>query len=180
MGSKEGLQAEIELNKLILLYILSKLGSQVNSISFSRIVLEKRYMNYYIMQHCLNNLWEIGFLERLNDDVNLSYSISDSGKQFLSYFSSKIPLVIRESIKNTILDIKDDLKKESEVITEYHEHENGGWILTCGVYENNSTILEIKALAGSLNEAHEICTNWKENISELYSDIMSVLLKRKN
>jgi len=57
-----GSSKELAENKIILLYIIEKIGMPVSNIQITKLVLEKKLMNYFLLQQRLNELCESGFL----------------------------------------------------------------------------------------------------------------------
>ena len=170
------LPEEIEKNKLLLLYMLERFGAPADAIMLSGVILEKRLMNYFIMQHSLHDLWDLDFLRRQEEGDRLYYEITENGRQFLSYYVTRLPLVTREAVRRIVMDLRDHVRKASEITAVCHEHEQGGWLVSCGIYENRSPVMEIRTLAGSRQEAQEITLRWKKDINRLYPDIMNLLL----
>ncbi|HBQ64446.1 MAG TPA: hypothetical protein DD727_05915 [Clostridiales bacterium] len=168
---------EIEKNKLILLYILEKIKDPVSGLSFSKLVLERRIMNYFIMQHCISELLEVGFIRDLQHEGSLSYQIAEEGAKFLSFFYSRIPEGMRTSIRNSLVEMQNGIARDSSIRTDFRRHEDGGWVVQCGAYEGGCPLLEIRVLAGSREESGEICRNFKQQINRVYPEIMAILLQ---
>jgi len=86
---------ELAENKLILLYIIDKVNIPISNLQITKIILENKFMNYFMLQQLLNELCTSNYLLYKNIDNKAFYTITPLGKQTLSYFTGHIPQGIK-------------------------------------------------------------------------------------
>ncbi|MCX7921725.1 MAG: DUF4364 family protein [Clostridia bacterium] len=174
-----GSSKELAENKLILLYIIDKINIPVSNLHVTKIILENRFMNYFFLQQFLNELCDNNLLECnvLNDKTY--YIITRRGKETLSYFLNLIPPGIKASIDNTISSIKKAIKNETHVTAEYLPESENEYVVSCKIQEDNFTLIDLKVTVGSKHDARAICDSWKKNPQEIYQEIISCLIRKR-
>lgn len=168
---------DFTINKLIALYLLSEIKIPLSLSQITQIVLERGYTDYFSMQQYLNELVEAKLIIKSKEN-NISYfNISEKGLETLEFFSSRIPSSIRSELDQFISTNWRKLKTELDVFAEYIPSKEHEYIVHCKVIENNSILIDFKVNVASKKQAISMCTNWKENASTLYSDILNILSK---
>ena len=87
-------------NKLLLLYIIEKSAKPFAKDELVQFILEKNYMNYFLIQQYLGELLSSNFIELVQSDSKEVYIISQSGKETLSYFKDRISNTVKDDLKN--------------------------------------------------------------------------------
>ncbi|MDR2649214.1 MAG: DUF4364 family protein, partial [Clostridiales bacterium] len=82
-------------NKLVLLYLINKMDLPLSRSQLTDFVREGEYMDYYTMQQTLEEMVDGAYLEKIQDNNNTRFSITDEGVTTLEYFESHIPGGIR-------------------------------------------------------------------------------------
>ncbi len=170
---------ELAENKLILLYIIDKIKIMVSNLQITKLILENKYMNYFLLQQYLNELCEANFLNVEIKDNKTFYTISTSGKQTLAYFTSHIPVSIKTHIDNTIGTIRKNIRNETLITADYTPESENEYIVNCKVNEDNFSLIDLKITVGTKNDARLICENWKKNSQQIYSEIIESLTKNR-
>ncbi|TCT14650.1 uncharacterized protein DUF4364 [Natranaerovirga pectinivora] len=171
---------ELNLNKLIILFMLDTINLPMTNSQISDILLEKSYTNYFSLQQSISELVDTGLLHTGEINHNTRYSITENGKQTLFYFSNRIPESIKEEILGFLKENKYKLRNEVEVTAEYIPEKNNDWTIHCVAKENETTLIEFKLNVVSKQQAIEMCENWKNNSHAIYSSILGELLKNRN
>lgn len=167
-------------NKLILLYIIDTLGIPVSNLQVTKLILDKKFMNYFLLQQFLNELQESGLLSTEIMDDKTMYNITQSGKQTLEYFSSHIPRGMKDSIKNSLAAIKINIKNETHITSDFVPESENEFIVTCKVREDDFALMEIKVTTGTKKDSRLICSNWEKHSQEIYSEIIESLTKKRD
>lgn len=175
-----GSNKELAQNKLILLYIINAVDMPVSNLQITKLILEKKFMNYFLFQQLLNELCDSGYLASEIKENKTFYIITSSGKQVLEYFTSHIPSTIQNSINNSISSIRRNLKNETLIKADYTPESENEYIVTCQVHEDNFSLIDLKVTVGTKNDARTICENWKKNPQAIYSEIIESLLKERD
>lgn len=164
---------ELAENKLILLYIIHNLDSPVANLLITKIILENKLMNYIFLQQYLDELCEGKFLERMDSDDKVSYSISPAGKQSLDYFTSLIPAGTKSRIDEALSVNKKRIKTENSIIADFEAVNENEYIANLKICEDTFTYIDLKVTVGSRNDAKKICNNWTLNSEKIYKKIIS-------
>ncbi|MDP4094095.1 MAG: DUF4364 family protein [Bacillota bacterium] len=170
---------ELAENKLILLYIIEKINIPVSNLQITKLILENKFMNYFLLQQYLNELCDSGFLMREVVEEKTFYKISPSGKQTLDYFKARIPVGVKSRIDNTILDIRKNIRNETLVTSDFTPVSENEYIVTCKVREDNFSLIELNITVGTKNDARMICENWNGNPQIIYSEIIESLTRKR-
>lgn len=176
LGSKK----EIVENKLILLYLINKINLPVSNLQITKLILENKFMNYFLLQQFLTELGESKFLESVSSDNKVLLKITTSGKQTLEYFSGLIPPGIKSNIDNTFSEIRKGIKNETLITADFVPESENEFIATCKVGEDNFSLMEINVTVGTKQDARRICDNWKKHSQAIYSEIIDVMIKKRD
>lgn len=171
---------ELAENKLILLYIIDKLDIPVSNLQITKIILENRFMNYFLLQQYLTELCEINLLSIETSEEKNFYKISTSGKNTLVYFMNLIPVGIKARIDNTFTAIKHNIKNETLITADFTPESENEFIVTCGIHEDNFSLLDLNITVGNKSDARHICENWKKYSVDIYSEIIEVLTRKRS
>lgn len=78
-------------NKILILYILNKIGKPISNDSLLNLVLAVTDMNYFYFQQFLLDLLEKGYIVNFSKDEHELYNITDFGKETLELTQDVIP-----------------------------------------------------------------------------------------
>lgn len=163
--------------KLMILYMLNKLDSQLTNSQLSGFFITNNYTDYFTIQQTLSDLVESGFVEKVTIRNTSYYSITFEGYESLTFFKSQIPKGALDDIAVYLENNKYALKNEVGTQADYYRHTNGDYIAHCQVMEGKSLLYEINIAVPSEEEAAKICGNWRGYSEELYGQIMNSLLQ---
>lgn len=172
-----GSNKELAENKLILLYIINKVNIPISNLQITKIILENKFMNYFMLQQLLDELCSNSYLLFENVDNKAFYTITPSGKQTLSYFTNHIPGGIKNLIDNSITNIRNNIRNETFISADYIPGRENEFTVSCQVREDNFALIDLKVTVGTKNDARRICENWKKYPQEIYSEIIESLIK---
>ena len=160
--------------KLVLLYILSILEDGVNNVALTQIILDGRYMDFFIMQQFLNELIEGEFVSKSEAPDSL-YVITANGAVLLSGMVGLLPPAEKSRIDRTIGSIKKRLKDISAVSSDYIAYDEHRYAAKLKMEENGLCLLSVEVLTGSKDDARQICKNWEAHPQLLYTQIINLL-----
>lgn len=170
---------ELAENKLLLLYIVSKLDFPVSNAQITDLILENNLMNYFTLQQYIDELVTSDFLACGNINGNKLF-ITEKGKDVLELFIHRIAPDKKEKVdaylKNNSIIIKSGL----EVTADYTVSENNDFIVKLKAVEKEQLLIEIKLSMPSGKQAENLCEKWKNNYFELYKKINEILTEPQN
>lgn len=162
--------------KLLLLYLIDKMELPLSRSQITEFVRESDLMDYYTLQETLAELSESGFLDFTQDNNNTRYTITGEGQTMLEYFERHIPKHVRDIINVYVQDNHRSIKRDYENTATYFPNaENDEFVVKCGVYEDERTLMEISISVDTRDQAKLIQNNWKTNAKNLYGKIIEVL-----
>ncbi|GFN36070.1 DUF4364 family protein [Tepidimicrobium xylanilyticum] len=170
---------ELAQNKLLLLYIIDKSEKPLTNEQITEFVLERNYMNYFLIQQFLSELIQSDFIEYINKDGNNYYHILDKGKATLSYFEDRIPKKIKEEIVEKFMEIREKEKKATQVLYDYYQKEDSQYMVNLKLVEKDETLFSLYINVATDEQARRICSVWESNTEYIYKNILNLLVGEK-
>ena len=166
---------ELAQNKLLLLYLIKTSKSPFTNNTITEFMLEKNYMNYFLVQQYLSELINSDFIEVLKKDSEEVYSIVEQGEIALSYFEERIPDKVKSELNDEFFKIEKEEKVQTEILTEYYEKDNGQFVVNLKLVENEETLFSVYLDVATKKQANLICDRWKNNTEHIYQNIINLL-----
>lgn len=166
-------------NKILILYVLYKVGKPISNDSLLNLVLAVTDMNYFYFQQFLLDLLENGYIINYLKDDKSFYDITDFGRESLELTQDILPGIIKLRVDSNFKTELETFDNEHSIIAEYFPRSENDFTVTCKIVEHNETIFEVKVFAGSRDQAKEIVDNWKSNAEILYPEILETLTKKR-
>lgn len=168
-------------SKLLLLHLMEKMNFPITTSQISQFVLEEGILNYFELQECLSEMVEGKYVDAIKENNSTRYTITDLGIVSLGYFESRIPLHIRSKISKYIYENRSQIKRDYETTANYFKDiQTGEYTVKCGIYEDNSLLMEINISVVNREQARNICDNWKNNVNQIYDKVLWSLLPASN
>lgn len=165
-------------NKLLLLYILDKLGLEVSNLQITKIILEHKYMNYFTLQEQLGELCRNKHLNCMQKDGKMFYSLTKLGRESIECLSNLIPVGIRKNIDSGIGTEKRKIRNEISISSDFIPVNENEYTAILKVDESDFNLMELRLTVGSRKDARDICENWKKNSQNIYPEILEILTKK--
>ena len=162
-------------NKILLLYFMHKVRIPISNMQLTRIMLENRYMNYFLLQQSVHEMQRDKLIiTETRDDLDY-YSLSEEGQKMLDMFINLVPIGIRTRLDKNIDAIRSVMRLETSVVAEYTRNETE-YEVKCRILEDFKPLIDIRLSVGSRDDARSICKNWKTHAKEIYPEVIAVLL----
>lgn len=162
-------------NKVLILYILNKIGKPISNDALLNLVLAVTDMNYFYFQQFLLDLSENHYISNFTKDDHSFYTITDFGKETLELTKDIIPGIIKLRVDSNFKSEMESFEHKHSVVAEYIPKNENYFDITCKIVEKNETIFEVKTFAGSQKQAKDIVDNWNNHADELYPAILKIL-----
>lgn len=170
---------ELAQNKLLLLYLMDKSENSLTNAEITEFMLEKNYMNYFLIQQYLSELIKSNFIDYIDKDDEKVYILLNKGKLTLSYFEDRIPESIKKDISDKFVQIKEDEKKATQVIGECFQKNDNEYIVNLKLIENSETLFSLYLNVTTPKQAQIICDTWKNNTEYIYKNLLNMLADDK-
>lgn len=170
---------ELAQNKLLLLYVIKTSKTPFDNNSITEFMLEKNYMNYFLVQQYLSELLNSNFIEVINQDSGEFYNIVEKGEVALCYFEERIPDKVKSELNDEFIKVEKEEKIDTQIITEYYEKENNQFVVNLKLVENEETLFSVYLDVATKKQADLICERWKEDTEYIYQNIVNLLTDEK-
>ena len=169
--------SELAENKLLMLYVLKSIKEPISNTQLTEIILENNFMNYFTFQQYLAELAESKFVKYQEANDKKLLILTEKGDNVLSLFKDRISpskiSIIDVYIKDKIVSIK----KELTIHADYTLGDSdNSFIVDLKAIEDQTLLMELKLSVPTKNQATSICSKWKENPSEIYTNIINILI----
>lgn len=163
-------------HKLIILHLVQKMGISLTNSEICQFLLKKEYVDYFSAQQYLAELSDAGWLEKAKEHNNTRYTLTDEGEEVLNYFQTHIAEDVKHEISTYVKENSKRIRAEYAVTANYFPELNGDYLVKCGLCDDNSVLLmEISVSVVSKEQAQQICSNWRKNVSHLYGSFLNTL-----
>lgn len=170
---------ELAQNKLLLLYLIKTSQVPFTNNEITEFMLERNYMNYFLVQQYLSELLDSNFIEIINEGGEDIYSIVEKGEIALSYFEERIPDQVKAELNDEFVKIEHEEKIETEILTEYYKKKNNQFVVNLKLVENEDTLFSVYLDVATKKQADLICHRWKNNTEYIYQNIINLLTDEK-
>ena len=166
-------------NKLVLLYIIEMSPSPFTKEQLSEFVLERNYMNYFLIQQYVGELLNSNFIKLEEKDNKQVYIILKSGKVALHYFEDRISDSVKEDVKEQFGQKEKEVLMQTQILCDYYEKENTQYVVNIKLVENDDTLFSLYLDVVTKKQAELICDKWKNNTEHIYQSIIKLFIDEK-
>lgn len=132
-------------------------------------------MNFFSIQQYLSELVDSSFIDLVENQDRQEYKLQEKGKTALEYFSNKIPDFIKEDLETEFQAQRNQAKKETQVLAEHYQNENGQYVVNLKLIENEDTLFSLYLNLVSLEQVEIVSNAWKERTESIYAEIIKLL-----
>lgn len=168
--------SELAENKLLMLYVLKSIKEPITNTQLTEIILENNFINYFTFQQYLSELEDSKFVEYYEANDKKLLRLTKEGDTVLSLFQDRISPSKISIINNYIKDKLELIKKELTIQSDYTISDKDSFLVDLKVIENQGLLMELKLSVPTKSQAVSICSKWKENPSEIYNNVINLLI----
>lgn len=166
----------LTLYKLIVLYILKLIDGPVTNAQLSEFLLGKGYTDYFTVQQSINELIDTAMI-KCEKVMNTSRcTITEEGNEALEIFMDKLAPGVREDIKGYLKENGYTIRELNSIRADYSKGPNEDYIVHMNVVEEKQQIIDISIAVPTEEAAITLCSNWREKSSEVYGQVLAILL----
>ena len=133
----------------------------------------------YLIRAILSDGIAYGRIKRINfnyNDILDKYTISDV-KNAIDLTVDIIPGILKLQVDSKFKENLETIKDKFSVFAEYTPLSEKEFSVRCKIVENNITIFDLQAHAGSREQAKQIVNNWNTTAINLYPSILKLLVE---
>ncbi|MBR3132551.1 MAG: DUF4364 family protein [Clostridia bacterium] len=164
-------------NKLLVLYILNKIGKPISQKALLELIVSITELNYFYFQQFLLDLIENNYVIEYEKDGEQLYKITIEGKRAIELTADMIPGILTLKVDNNLKENLEEIEDKFSVSADYTPTDENHFIVKCKIVENNNTMFELQTFAGSKEQAKIIVDNWNNNAEKIYPEILNLLTK---
>lgn len=164
------------LTKLIVLYMLDKVDYPITKSQIYDFILEKSYANYFTLTQATFELTEDGFIESDSTHSSTLLSLTDKGRDTLTFFQNRISEGIKNDINAYFEEHRMEINNRMSIMTNYYRTSTGDYVAELIAREKTEDLINIKINMPTEESAQTICDHWREKSSDIYSYILENLL----
>ncbi len=168
------------INKLVILYVMEQMEMPLTENSVIEICTTKNnWINY---MDCLDLLFQLSeaklICKTACKEGEMRYVLAPEGRDCLSYFYKKIPMVLRDEITMFSKANRLSIKQSQEYYANYTDADDGTYLVTMRIYESliSAPLFEIKIKAPTRQSAEEACKKWRQQAPNIYENIYEKLV----
>lgn len=166
-------------SKILLLYILSKINKPISHNELLELVTSIVDMNYFYFQQFLLDLLEDNFIIKYKNEDTEIYEITKEGKSAIELTIDIIPGILKLQVDSKFKENLETVKDKFALSAEYTPISERAFSVRCKIIENNITIFDLQAHAGSKEQAKQIVENWNNNAINIYPKILEILINKE-
>ena len=136
-------------SKILLLYILSKVGKSISHNELLELVTSIVDMNYFYFEQFLLDLLEDNYIFKYKKENTDIYEITEDGKNAINLTIDIIPGILKLQVDSKFKENLDTVKDKFSISAEYTPITKKEFSVRCKIVENNITIFDLQAHAGS-------------------------------
>lgn len=164
-------------NKLLLLYLLDKMGMRLSEAQLMEITNQEELMDYFDLHAGLAELTSNHLLEQSKAVNGTFYEITDIGRSTLEFFQKEVPYSKRQKLAEYADLHRDALRLESQLFAEYLRIGDHQYRVTLKILENDVSVFELSFFAFTKEEADKFVKSWRKNAMEVYRKTFDNLLQ---
>ena len=162
-------------SKLLILYICQKIGKPISYNELLELVISISDMNYFYFQQFLLDLLEDKFIIKYDQDDEEIIELTSEGKNALELTIDMLPGILKLKVDSEFKENFTKIKERYSVFAEYTPITETDFSVKCKIIENNVTVFNLEANAGSREQAKQIVNNWNHNATVIYPKILDIL-----
>ena len=166
-------------NKLNILFLLEKIKEPVLELIITKAIIENELMDYFSLKTYLNELEEEGFIRSLYIVDKNHYEIAERGRETLNYFENLMMGSEKDILLKYVMDNIQDINKSKEMMLDYKKLASSQYQVDINLLEEDSSYFRLTVQVPSKDSVDKILNNWSEQSSDLYVEIMNLILKNK-
>ena len=162
--------------KLIVLYMLDRVDFSLTKAQIFDFILEKEYTNYFTLQQVVCELIDSDLVSSKSVRNSSHLTITDEGRNTLSYFSNRISESIKDEINAYFKDKELDLRNEVSVQSTFYKTTGNDYAAHLVAKEKKTDLLDITITVPTEESASHICENWQKKSQEIYAYLVEQLM----
>ncbi|MCM1091047.1 MAG: DUF4364 family protein [Butyrivibrio sp.] len=169
------LQEPLTFNKLIILYMLSRVSFPLTRTQIGDFLLDRDYANFLPLQQAIGELDEAGMIRSQANGNRTLLTITAEGEQTLRYLGSRINASIKREIDTYFKEQGHTLRNEIAVQSNYYKSTSGEYEAHLIAMDRDIKLVDITLSVPTKESAAAICDNWTAKNETIYQFLIQEL-----
>ena len=152
------------------------MGKQLIIGKIIEIITSINNINYFYFKQILTDLIDSKLVGTYTKEKEPVIRITTEGKNAYILTKDVLPGITKLKADNIFEKELSSIEEEASIIAEFIPQNETDYTIKCKIVENNETIFEVKTSVGSRERAKRIVDNWNANASNIYPEILNLLL----
>lgn len=161
-------------HKLLILYTIRQLGS-VTNLQLLQFMVDNSLMDYMTLQLALGEMVESGQLALIPHALGDLYQLTPQGEESLSMFVKRVPYSRRKAAREAAVSWKRLFELEQQLLSHFDKREDGRFILSLSLLEDNAPLMLIRLLLPAWNMADLFARTWPRQAQGIYDYVLRTL-----
>jgi len=167
-------------NKVLILYILNKIGKPITNSSLYELVISSQDINYFYFQQFLLDLLDTKYITTYVQENDSVYEITSEGKNALDLVKDILPGIIKLKVDGSLKEDLSNIEEVNSVTSEYTPISSTEYNVKCKIVENGKTMFSVETYAPNREQAKFISENWEQNAVTIYPKLLEILNSNDN
>lgn len=163
-------------NKLNILFLLNEIQEPISELNIAQAMIENNFMEYFSFKKYLGELEQSNFIQVQEILDQTYYILSERGKSTLEYFENIMMGSEKKLILKYIQENRSNLTKYRELHIDHKKISDQRYLVEVKLLENESAFFSLDVEVPSKGMMERIIDNWNSNSTDLYLDIMGLLI----
>ena len=156
--------------KLLILYVLRQLPSEIDGERLAELVLLDDGVNYFDYKICLSELTGTAQVEETAE----GYRVTAKGSRNGEALESALPWSVRKRAGQQLAPVADEMRRQNMVLAN-HEPGEGGVNVYLSMSDGLGSIFDLRILAADEAQAGRIERNFRKNAEDFYNHFLQEL-----
>ena len=177
MSSNSDNTTSLAENKVLILYLLNLIDSDIKQDDLFKLISSINDINYFIFKQILTDLIDSKLVGTYTKEEEPVMRITTKGKEAYILTKDVLPGLLKLKADHIFKEKFNIIENEGSIIAEFTPKNENDYTVKCKVIENNETIFEVRTFVGSRERAKKIVDNWNKNANSIYPEMLNLLLK---
>ena len=150
--------------KLLILFVLRRLPSEIDIEKLADLILIDGGVGYFDYKECLAELLSTAQIEEEDNLVKITAKGSRNGE----ILETDLPYSVRVKAEKTLAPVAEEMRRSSMILAN-HEIGEGGVTVYLAVSDGIGTIFDLKILAADEEQAKKMEKNFRRNAEDYYN-----------
>lgn len=170
------MQDPLTLYKLIVLFMLDQVDFPLTRVQLFDFILDRGYATFFTLQQAIAELMDAGLIEGRTTRNSTQLTMTETGKETLSYFGNRISSPIKQEIKQYFSENNLAMRNEVSTQADYYKTTSGDFAAHMSVKDNGEPIIELTLTVPTEEGALSLCDNWQKKSQDVYAYVMKQLM----